>query len=1365
MRFFHASLFFIFCVVNHNIQANDSLPISHLSIQNGLSNNSVRCVFQDKKGFIWFGTYDGLNRYDGNEFKIFRNRIGDSTSIPHNYIYAINEDVSGNLWVGTGQGGVSIYNNTLSKFSPAYFYPYRGNRPQKITINANVISSDESGNVFIGTNGGGFIVKKTNDKIAKQIPLQLKGKLVAGYNVRGISVINKKIWLFVLDIGLCLFDIHTEKLTPVNETKKNPLCMQADKDGNIWVGTEDGLYKYDPASNRYTEEYLVKPGQLNTASITSLCFDFKNNLWIGTEGGGINILNNVTHTFSYILPEEGKSKLSSESVYSIISDKESRIWIGTLKGGCDIIDEQKNRFRTVSNNPFNKNSLANNFIYAFGEDNDHNLLIGTDGGGLSIWNRNTNTFTHYSHKQGTQNTLSHNAVTSIRQDHTGAIWITTFGGGINKFNKAAGTFEHYTCINDSTGEENKNVWLVYEDKENTLWATTFARGKLYRFNRVVNKFEVYSQQLNNLVSIAEDSHGNLWAGNSNDLIKIDKAGTHHVLYSIAKPVRAICEDKKHNLWLGTEGGGLILFDAITGKIVQRFSDIDGLCNNAVLNIKEDAAGNLWLSTFNGLSKFDPGKRTFTNFYQSDGLQSSQFSYNAAIKLSSGELAFGGINGFNIFFPQNISVRNYMPPVFITGILINNQSVAAVNNFVTKEENGQVKELKIPYNQAVLSIQFNALEYSSPEKIVYAYYLQGWDKGWNYSGNIHNINYNNIREGNYTLHIKNSNSNGEWGPEGMPLKIIILPPWYRSWWAYVIYAMLIAAVIYIVYRYRFQQAKLKYEIQLAQLNSEKEKAINENRQSFFTNITHEFRTPLTLIINPVKDILKSEKDIAGKEELNFVYRNARRLLSLVDQLLLFRKTETDTGLLQLSTINFYTLCHETFLYFTQQAKAKHIDYMFECDNEALQIVADKEKLEIVFYNLLSNALKYTPGNGKIVFRITETPNTIEATISDNGQGIPSHVGDKLFEKYYRVKEKEVFAKPGFGIGLYLVKQFIEKHKGEVNYTSTAGEGTSFTISLHKGSMHFGDMAIAETEVESDHLVDEIAAGNVHEEEAGQQKTDGLESIVSERPSILITDDNAQMRSYLAQVFQTGFIVQQAGSGEEGIKMAKQCQPDIIISDVVMQDSTGIDFCKAVKESPTLNHIPFILITGSFSQESKLRGIESGADDYITKPFEKDMLVARVRSLIRNQQNLQKYFYNEITHQKNSLNISEEYKQFLDGCITIVEKHLDDDDFTIQVLAREIGMSHSSLYKKIKAISGQSANAFIRFIRLRKAAEMFINTNHNINETAFYVGIKDIKYFREQFTKTFGLKPSEYIEKYRKSLGKNYKLNEKIVKDRE
>ncbi|MBP6688086.1 MAG: response regulator, partial [Lacibacter sp.] len=660
--------------------------------------------------------------------------------------------------------------------------------------------------------------------------------------------------------------------------------------------------------------------------------------------------------------------------------------------------------------------------------------------------------------------------------------------------------------------------------------------------------------------------------------------------------------------------------------------------------------------------------------------------------------------------------------------------------------------------------FTALEYSSPEKISYAYYLEGWDKDWNYSGNIRNINYNNISEGNYTLRIKNTNANGDWNTKEAVFSIAILPPWYRSTLAYIIYVLLAAAFVYLFYRYRIQQTNLKYKVKLAQLNAEKEKEVNEKRQSFFTNITHEFRTPLTLIINPVKDLLKRDDNKEEKDELNAVYRNARRLLSLVDQLLLFRKTESETGKLQVTAINFYDLTHDAYLYFNQQAKTRQIEYTFECSNQSLELFADKAKLEIVFYNLLSNAFKYTPDKGKINFIIKEENTAIFIRVSDSGLGIPAHIGNKIFDKFYQVSNGNVPAKPGFGIGLYLVKQLVEDHHGFIHYSSKEEEGTSFIVELKKGKEHFGKHAIqSHASVQSNLLLEEISAGMEPMVTAKMTGTDGLESIVSEKLSILITDDNEQLRSYLAQVFKGSFIVYEAKSAEEGLKLAKEFQPDVIISDMVMEELSGIDFCKIIKETPALSHIPFILITGSFSPETKLKGIEAGADDYITKPFEKDMLVARVQSLIKKQENLQKYFYNEITHQQNTLNISGEYKEFLEACITAVEKNLDREEFNIQTLATEMGMSHSKLYKKIKTISGQSANAFIRFIRLRKAAGLFINSDYNVNETAFYVGIKDIKYFREQFTKTFGIKPSEYIEKYRKSMGKNYKLNEKVKKD--
>jgi signal transduction histidine kinase/ligand-binding sensor domain-containing protein/DNA-binding response OmpR family regulator len=1354
--------FSLFILLHSVKEAKAVPPITRLGIEKGLSNNSVRVVYQDKKGFIWLGTYDGLNRYDGNEFKVFRNKLNDSASLPHNYIYSIHEDADNNLWVGTGQGVVK-YNHTYSSFSALYGYPYQATQPVKVTINATAIKSHDNGSLLVATNGWGLLVKQKNDQYAREVPLLIGNQKLDGYNVRDIVVEKNKVWLFVSGRGLCLYDAKLGNVTLANDDVKQANCMLQNKAGQIWVGGETGLHLYDPVTNKYVKNYTARGGELSGQDIISICFDNQDQLWIGTDGGAISILNTATGVFSYITSGGEKDQVSSEAIYSIIRDKENRMWIGTIKGGCNVFDEQKNNFVTIASDPHKSNTLSVNFIYSFFEDNTGNIFIGTEGGGLSIWNRSANTFKNYRHQSANASSISHNIVSSILQDHTGVLWMATYGGGINRFNKATGSFERFRCINDITGEENRNAWLMYEDKAKTLWATTFIDGPLYFFDRTVNRFLVFDHQVNDLVSILEDSKGQMWGGSTVSFIRIDRKNKQHKFYDLGKPVRAIFEDSKKNLWIGLEGGGLVLFDAAKGVIKKRYSSADGLCNNAVLNIEEDAKGFLWLSTFNGLSRFDPVTSRFKNFYESDGLQSSQFSYNASYKLRSGEMLFGGINGFNVFVPEKINSRTFMPPLQITNILINNKAASEVSTYI-KEKNAGISELRIPFKEAVLLFEFTALEYSSPEKISYAYYLEGWDKGWNYSGNIRNINYNNINEGTYKLHIKNTNANGDWNSEEAVLAITILPPWYRSILAYIIYALIAGSIVYLSYRYRIQQTDLKYKVKLAQVNAEKEKEVNEKRQSFFTNITHEFRTPLTLIINPVKDLLKRDDNKEEKDELNAVYRNARRLLSLVDQLLLFRKTESETGKLQVTAINFYDLTHDAYLYFKQQAKARQIDYTFECENKSLELFADKAKLEIVFYNLLSNAFKYTPDKGKIIFNIKEENNSVLIRISDSGQGIPAHIGNKIFDKFYQVSEDNLPAKPGFGIGLYLVKKLVEDHHGSIQYNSKEGEGTSFIVELKKGKEHFDKVAIQEhASLQENLLLEEISAGMEPMHAAKKQGTDGLESIVSEKLSILVTDDNEQLRSYLVQVFQGAFIVYEAKTAEEGLKMAKQMLPDVIISDMVMGEMSGIDFCKIVKETPALNHIPFILITGSFSPETKLKAIEAGADDYITKPFEKDMLVARVQSLIKKQENLQKYFYNEITHQQNTLNISGEYKEFLEACIGAVEKNLDRDEFNIQALATEMGMSHSKLYKKIKTISGQSANAFIRFIRLRKAAELFINSDYNVNETAFYVGIKDIKYFREQFAKTFGMKPSEYIEKYRKNLGKNYKLNDKVKKD--
>ena len=1354
-RALFAILIMLSMVSSNRVLAFNNFPVTSLGIENGLSNNSVRSIYQDHNGFMWFGTYDGLNRYDGYSFKVFRNKLNDSTSLPHNYIYAIHEDQQKRLWIGTGQG-LAIYNNLDGSFSPVYYYDVQLRQKQKIAFNVMAIQSDNKGNVLIGTNGWGFLLRKNGEDIATQIPFKSATGIITAYNVQTICIDRQqRTWLFIRDVGLCEYDARANMVHLVNNTIANASVIEPDTKGNIWIGTYSGLYKYTVAGNAIVQHFVEAPGQLTSNSIASLCFDQKDNVWIGTEGGGLNILNTVTEKFDYMLPGEGNKNLSSESVFALQTDKEGRIWIGTLKGGVNIIDVHKGRFETITYSPLNKNSLVNNFVAAFYEGAGNKLWIGTDGGGMSIWDRQQNNFSNYSHVAGDNASLSNNSVSCIKQDYLGNTWIATFGGGINRFNPATHSFEHFKCINPNTGEENKNVWLLYEDREMNLWATTFEKGKLYRFNRQLNRFDMFDAQLNDLIAITEDHNGNLWAGNAYQLVKIDKTGKRHAVYEIGKPVRSIYEDKRNRLWVGTEGGGLILFESATGKITARYADADGLCNNAVLNILEDETGHLWLSTFNGLSRFDPATKQFKNFYQSDGLQSNQFSYSAALKLQSGELVFGGIGGFNIFYPGDIRSRDYMPSVLFTDIRVNNKPLSAASSYITKTANGQVEELEIPYNEAVFSCTFTALEYTSTEKIRYAYFLQGWDKGWNYSGTARTINYNNISEGHYVLWIKSTNAEGVWNKNREQIKIIVLPPWYRTWWAYLLYFSVAAALVYLYYTYRTRQAKLKYEIKLAHIDAEKEKEINDKRLSFFTNISHEFRTPLTLIINPVKDILKKDEETpADKHTLNIVYRNARRLLSLVDQLLIFRKADVQADNMKFSRYNFYDLCNEVYLCFVQQAKTNHLEYVFECNNKDIELYVDREKIEIALYNLVSNAIKFTPDGGRIVFRVSDDNDKVEVAISDNGYGIPGQAASRLFEKFFQAQAPNAPFKSGFGIGLYLTKHFVEAHKGTIAFTSQEGKGTTFTICLEKGREHIAHHIIHEKPQVEPVLPEEFA-----EEATGETGSRNPGELITDRKTILLVDDDKEIRQYLKQTLREKYNILEATDGDEAMKACQANFPDLVISDIRMGELDGIELCKRIKKDPSLNYIPVILLTGSHRPETELQSLEGGADAYITKPFDKDILLVRIENIFKSRNELQEYFFNAITLRSNTSKIAPEYKEFLEKCILIVEKHLDDEQFTVKRLTQEVGMSHSNLYKKVKLISGQSISGFIRYIRLRKAAELLIKTDTNVNQVAFQVGINDIKYFRAHFFKLFGMNPSEYIKKYRTSFNNQYHLSPK------
>ncbi len=1313
-------------------------PVKYLGIEHGLSNNAVTSIFQDKKGFMWFGTYDGLNRYDGYNFQVFRNRVGDSSSLIGNAVYTIAGDSRDNLWIG-GQKGACVLDSLRKNFTSLRFISADANKEEWLRDDIHSIVVNRNDVVLIGTNHRGLIVFDRNTRTGKQIVLP--AGMGAAYDATAIETdpSGTLIWIFVQQRGLFLFNLSTQKLSLLNSDIKEGNCLRRASDGNLWLGNERGLFEYNIQANRYSANRIA-----TNSKIVHLKEDKNGLLWIASDGDGLLVMNRTDVKAHAFLASDGSQLINSNAIYAIYEDIEGREWIGTLRGGINTIEAAPDAFQLINFAHSTYKSPATNFILSFAEDRKNNLWIGTDGAGLRYWDREANQYSEYFHSEN-PGSVSSNFITSIVNDADNTTWVATWLGGINRFDAVKKQFVKYFCYNSVTRALENNIWVLYQDASQRLWAGATNDGSLYLYNKQRDQFELFDNKVRNLQCMAEDRNGNLWGGNYNDLIRIDRINKKHQVYNIGYTIRTIHEDSRKRLWIGTQEGGLLLFDRETGKF-QRFTMSEGLSNNTVLRLLEDDKGFLWLSTFNGLSRFDPEKKSFRNYYQSDGLQSNQFSFNAGLALNKGEFAFGGINGFNLFYPDSVQIHSSQPKLFLTGLFIDNAPADDNPRQILPTTADGMQQIKVPFDRAVLSLNFLALDYSSSDRISYAYYLEGWDKSWNYVGNIRTANYSRLQEGNYLFKVKAKSQDGNWGPEATLLQIIVLRPWYRTWWAYTSYVLIFAVAIYLYLLYYRRQERLKYEIKLAHLENEKDKELNEKKLSFFTNISHEFRSPLSLIINPLKDFLARKNEIRNGDDLNIAYRNARRLLSLVDQLLLFRKADSGADILKVSRFDIIHLCNEVYQCFVQQAKNRGMQYDFNTEIDKIELYGDYEKIEIALFNLLSNAFKYTSDGGKIDINVYQEGEVVKILIKDTGCGFEMAESNRIFEKFQQASSVRS-QKAGFGIGLYLVKHFVESHKGTISVDSQLNRGTSFIIALPTGTKHLPAQYITDDSGQGHALLDELVEEPELPVPELAEEGRSADETVTEKKTLLIVDDNAEIREYMRQLFGEKYVLFTADNGDTALTMALRHFPDLIISDITMTGIDGIELCARVKKSELLAHIPVILLTAASSSEVKLKGIEGGADDYITKPFDSKLLHARVDTILKNRNRLQRYFFDHITLQESTIKVPAEYRDFLKDCIRVVEENLDTEDFTILKFSKAMGMSRSSLYQKIKNISGQSPNAFIRSIRLRRAAVLIIKENMNVNQAAFQVGIGDARYFREQFTKLFGMTPSDYRKKYR------------------
>jgi signal transduction histidine kinase/DNA-binding response OmpR family regulator/ligand-binding sensor domain-containing protein len=1329
--------------------SQEKYNIGYIGIENGLANNAVTSVYKDKRGLMWFGTYDGISRYDGYNFLNFRNEPNDTNSLINNRVVSICGTKS-EIWIGT-KGGISVYNYLTNRFSKKYFLNSKTGKNELIDIVINDIK-DYKSNIYIGTAGKGLLCCSEKEEKISQVPLYVDGKLQWDYHVQDIDFDRfGKLWCFVQGVGLVVMESSAKKLSVVYSGALSGSCIFYDRFSNIWVATEGGLLRYNTVNKTYRMYY--------NQEVRYLITDFMHKpdtkeLWIVTNGNGIVKYNFTSDTFSLLNASFNNEKLNSNAISSLYLDSGNRVWIGTLRGGVNIVEKRKSPFTTISRNEKSRNTLPSDFILSLCEQDSDHLWVGTDGGGASLWDRKNNVFTNYSYNANDPNSLSNNFVTTIAKDDKG-IWFGSYGGGVCFFDSQKKSFKRYSLFNVRYNLVQKNIWVLFRSKEGVLWAASPDEEGLYRYNEVNDQFDFVDAKISGIISMSEDTIGNLWLGNFTKLIKLDLKTMKHQEFDVKYPVRSIVSHSNTKMLVGTEGGGLLIFNPKTFE--KKFlTQKNGISNNSVLNVVRDNQGAYWCSTYNGIFVYNIGNGKITSFHDADGLQSNQFNYNAALKLSTGEILFGGIKGFNVIDTKINSQFHDFPKLIFTSIKINNKPFdqSGLSTFA-------IDKLELPYDESMLNVEYAALEYSLPEKISYAYFLEGWDSQWHYVDNIRTANYSRLAEGNYVLKIKSTNAEGLWNSKTISLPITILPPWYRSSFAYFIYILAIAFVIYIVDKYQRKQAQLKYEVQLSQDLAKQEKELNEKKLTFFTNISHEFRSPLTMIINPLKDIIYGDKQQIEPSAIEMVYSNSRRLLSLVDQLLLFRKTETETGKLKIGLIDIVELSKEVFSCFVHHAQTKKIDYTFSISEEKLLVYVDREKVEMALFNLISNALKFTEKeNGTVAVNLRCIANEVIINVVDNGEGVSNADKEKIFNLFYQSNKNIKNNRKGFGIGLYLVKQFVNQHHGEVHCYDNENGGATFEIKLLLGKEHFGDIEIREDLSDRTlFLEDKVIQENVLET---IEETEIDADLVKDAKSILVVDDNPQIRNYLKRILTPKYRITAAESAENALAIIRKLQPDLIISDVVMGDMNGVTFCKQIKSDNELKHIPVILLTGGTSEDVKLKGAEVGADDYITKPFDNDYLLARINGILTRRDSVQNYLLNSVTKNVSSPKLSDEDKKLIDKIVEVIDANLDVESFNVKDLAVELGMSHSLVYKKIKKITGKSVSEFTRNVRLRKVATLLITTDLQISQAASIAGFGDIKYFRKQFQQFYEMNPSDFKKKYQNVKDNKYILNESFWK---
>jgi len=1468
MRKLHL-IFFILYTSLIGLYAQWRCSFTHYSSEEGLSQNSVMRIVEDRNGFMWFATWDGLNKFDGYTFKTYKASEDHTIRLVNNRVDYIEEDRWGYIWALTYDSKVYRFDPRTEIFRQVPEVGKESNivvssictlndhiwlltekegairvitDPETHELTTDVYSlqsglfpsmsiysvhQDLSGNEWILSDNGIGVLKAdslqptlyfTDTQSSKSRQKQAFYCFLEGEENLYFGSAKGRVWLYRKDNrSFRLLELNTESdIIAIN--------YYSDKDLIIATRT-DGFYTYDTVSDHYTHYRSSTHRDLPGDQILSVYVDRMKEVWFDlADARGVTHFNPFTKVIRQeILKVEDGSAYRSQPAFFIFEDMNGYLWVHPFNGGFSFFDREKNklvpfynepgtpdwrfsnkvhvamsdrqgnlwmcthskglekvtfmteRFQLQAPNPLNYESLSNDVRSLF-EDRHERLWMGLRDGKIRIYNK-AGEFLGCLTKEGTfSKTGDHSLGVAyhIYEDSKGNIWIATKGDGLYKAREEGGRYritQYHSDPNNLYSLSDDNIYCVHEDNGGRLWVATFGGGLNYMEERVDGSVAFINHQ-NNLKGypiddcyrarfVTSDSKGNIWVGTTSGAISFrsdfshpeDIRFDHHIRIPADKQslsnndVYWIMESSGKELYLATFGGGLNKLISLSEDGTACFGSYnmeDGLPSDVLLSMQEDDKKNLWISTENGLCKFIPSEERADNYNDKNLNIRAGFNEASSVKTRAGELIFGTSNGWLAFNPDSIAKSSFIPPITFSRLQINNEEMRPGRSKVLQQIVDETSQLTLSHKENIVTIQYAALDMKAPDNIRYAYLLEGFDNEWTLADKQRVVTYTNLPKGNYVFKVRSTNNDGVWVDNTRGLPITILPSFWETPWAYVLYVLLILGVIFIAVYILFTIYRLKHEVEM-------EHQVSDIKLRFFTNISHELRTPLTLIAGPVEHILKTtDLPPAAKEQLQLVEKNTDRMLRLVNQILDFRKIQNKKMKMKVQRIELDTFIRGIMNNFEALADEHHIDFIFEPEKEALYLWADADHLEKIIFNLLSNAFKFTPLGKMIKVYVLEDEKTISIGVQDQGIGIAANKKESLFERFENLVDRNLFNQSSSGIGLSLVKELAEMHKATISVESVINEGSTFEVAFRKGKEHF-DESVEFILKDYAFPVKEEVEGNV-ELPIVSNRIDSEEDD-SARGLMLLVEDNNELRLFLRSIFNSTFRIAEAKNGTEGIEKAINLIPDIIISDVMMPDKDGLELTKELRENLTTSHIPIILLTAKSTLESKLEGMEYGANDYITKPFSSAYLKARVENLLVQHKKLQElYLSNLMAPAKKDVNetpnptgeISSNDRKFIDKLVELMEANMDNGELVVEDLVTELAVSRSVFFKKLKALTGLAPIEFIKEMRVKRAAELIETGEYSISQVSYMVGINDPRYFSKCFKQKYGMTPTEYKE---------------------